>query len=380
MPALFRVAARTRYSRDVVDSATLMSFKPDPAWLQPQPLASASALPAPFYTDTDAAAQETARVFATSWQLVTSSAALAEAGDHVVDDIAGVPIVLVRGEDGELRGFHNVCRHRAGPLAWCNGRGARALRCRYHGWTYTLDGRLRSAPEMDSAQDFDLAGVQLPRVAVAVWQGLVFASLDPAATLSELLAGIDARITGHDLPALVFSHRDSYEIACNWKIYVDNYLEGYHVPHIHPELNKLLDYRSYRTEVADWHSLQWSPLENTGNFYGSGDALYYFVWPNTMLNILPGRLQTNRVVPLAPDRCRVDFDYYYPVQTDDAEQQRRRQDQTFSDAVQQEDVDICLAVQKRLASGSYFAGRLCPKRESGVHHFHELLRRAWRER
>ncbi|MBL8299045.1 MAG: aromatic ring-hydroxylating dioxygenase subunit alpha [Rhodanobacteraceae bacterium] len=356
-----------------------MPFRPDPAWLAPQPLLSASALPAPFYTDADATAQERSRVFVPGWQLVTSAQQLAESGDHVVDEIAGVPVLLVRGDDGELRGFHNVCRHRAGPLAWCSGRGARVLRCRYHGWTYALDGRLRGAAEMDSAQDFDTANVHLPAVAVGVWQGLVFASLAPAMALDDLLAGIAARLAGHDLAALVFSHRDSYEIACNWKVYVDNYLEGYHVPHIHPELNRLLDYRSYRTEVADWHSLQWSPLENSGNFYGSGDALYYFVWPNTMLNVLPGRLQTNRVVPLAADRCRVDFDYYYPARVDAAEQERRRQDRQFSDAVQKEDVDICLAVQKRLASGSYLAGRLCPRRESGVHLFHELLRRAWRE-
>ena len=356
-----------------------MPFRPDPDWLQPQPLERASALPAPFYTDADAAAQEIRRVFAGSWQLVAHAAQLREPGDHIVDEIAGVPVVLMRGDDGTLRGFHNVCRHRAGPLAWCNGRGARALRCRYHGWTYTLDGQLRNAPEMDSAQDFDTAQVQLPPIAVETWQGLVFAALAPETSLGELLGGITARLQGHDLPALVYSHRDSYEIGCNWKVYVDNYLEGYHVPHIHPELNRLLDYRSYRTEVATWHSLQWSPLENNGNFYGQGDALYYFIWPNTMLNILPGRLQTNRVVALAPDRCRVDFDYYYPVQPDEAEQQRRRQDQQFSDTVQQEDVDICLAVQKRLACGSYLAGRLCPRRESGVHHFHELLRRAWRE-
>jgi choline monooxygenase len=356
-----------------------MPFRPDPDWLQPQPLERASALPAPFYIDADAAAQETRHVFNRSWQLVAHAAQLSEPGDHVVDEIAGVPIVLMRGDDGTLRGFHNVCRHRAGPLAWCNGRGARALRCRYHGWTYTLDGQLRSAPEMDSAQDFDPAQVQLPRIAVDTWQGQVFAALAPETSLADLLDGIVARLQGHDLSALVYSHRDSYEIGCNWKIYVDNYLEGYHVPHIHPELNRLLDYRSYRTEVAKWHSLQWSPLENSGNFYGQGDALYYFIWPNTMLNILPGRLQTNRVVALAPDRCRVDFDYYYPVQPDTAEQQRRVQDQQFSNAVQQEDVDICLAVQRRLASGSYLAGRLCPRRESGVHHFHELLRRAWRE-
>lgn len=356
-----------------------MTFVPTPDWLAPQALQTATALAAPFYTDADAARQEQRRVFAHSWQLVAHAAQLREAGDHVVDEIGGVPVLLVRGDDGVLRGFHNVCRHRAGPLAWCSGQGAKALRCKYHGWTYTLQGQLRSAPEMDSAQDFDTQSVQLPPIAVAQWQGLVFAALAPPAPLEDVLAGIDQRLHGHALDGYAFSHRHSYEIACNWKVYVDNYLEGYHVPHIHPALNKLLDYRSYRTEVAAWHSLQWSPLENAGNFYGEGDALYYFVWPNIMLNILPGRLQTNRVVPLGTDRCRVDFDYYYPATADAAEQERRRQDQEFSDEVQQEDVAICLAVQQRLQSGSYLAGRLCPKRESGVHHFHELLRRAWRE-
>jgi choline monooxygenase len=159
-------------------------------------------------------------------------------------------------------------------------------------------------------------------------------------------------------------------------VYVDNYLEGYHVPHIHPELNRMLDYRGYRTELSRWHSLQWSPLESAADLYGNGDALYYWLWPNTMLNILPGRLQTNRVLPLGPQRCRVEFDFYYPADVDDVV--RREHDAAFSDLVQKEDVDICERVQRGLASGSYIAGRLNPLRESGVHHFHELLRAGYR--
>jgi choline monooxygenase len=142
----------------------------------------------------------------------------------------------------------------------------------------------------------------------------------------------------------------------------------------------LLDYRSYTTEIAAWHSLQSSPMETAGNFYGSGEALYYFIYPNTMLNILPDRLQTNRVVALSADRCRVDFDFYYPESSDKTELDRRVRDLEFSDEIQIEDIQICEAVQTGLASGSYEAGRLNPKRESGVHHFHELLRNAWRER
>lgn len=353
-----------------------MASQIDPEWLAPQPPATARALHAALYTEEKAAYAERKCIFAQSWQLLAHAGELTGVGDHVVDAIGGVPVVLVRGEDGTLRGFHNVCRHRAGPVATCNGRGARALRCKYHGWTYRLDGRLRSAPEMDDAEAFDVADVRLPAVAVGEWRGLVFAALGGAPPLEEVLDGMDERIGERGMASWRFERRVGYEIACNWKTYVDNFLEGYHLPHIHPELNRLLDYRSYRTETARWHSLQWSPLESEQGPYGAGDALYYFVWPNTMLNILPGRLQTNRVIPLATGRCRVDFDYYYPDGTPAA---RREQDIAFSDAVQREDIAICEAVQTRLASGSYGAGRLNPKREAGVHHFHELVRRALRE-
>jgi choline monooxygenase len=140
----------------------------------------------------------------------------------------------------------------------------------------------------------------------------------------------------------------------------------------------MLDYRSYRTELADWHSLQWSPLESDAGLYGNGDALYYWLWPNVMLNILPGRLQTNRVLPLGVDRCRVEFDFYYPMDDSGEARARREADRAFSDEVQLEDLRICEDVQRGLASGSYVAGRLNPLRESGVHHFHELLRAAYR--
>jgi choline monooxygenase len=188
---------------------------------------------------------------------------------------------------------------------------------------------------------------------------------------------MDERLGGQDIATYVFHARERYDIACNWKTYIDNYLEGYHVPHIHPELNRMLDYRSYLVETARWHSLQHSPLDSGDALYGSGEALYWFVWPNTMLNVMPGRMQTNRVLPIAPDRCRVVFDYFYPADERNAAERYAR-DREFSDLVQREDVDMCELVQRGLASGSYVAGRLNPLRENGVHHFHELLREAYR--
>jgi len=336
----------------------------------------ASALPARYYFGDDMLAMEQRSVFAQSWQLVAHHNQLAEPGDHVVEKIADVPVIVVRGQDGVLRAFPNVCRHRAGPLALCNGKGARALHCKYHGWTYTLEGQLRSAPEMQAAQDFNLQDIHLPPLRVHEWQGLVFVALSAdTPPFQQVYSGIVERIAPIDLSAMRYLRRDSYDIDCNWKVYIDNFLEGYHLPHVHPGLSRVLDYRAYDTELFPWYSLQSSPLRDGGEFYGEGQAFYYHVYPNVMLNIMPGRLQTNRILPLGPGRCRVEFDYYYAQ--DDKAMSRIAADQAFSDEVQIEDVTICEAVQKGLASGFYEAGRLCPKRESGVWHFQNLLRAAY---
>lgn len=351
--------------------------------------ASAHTLPASSYVEPEMHALEREAIFMRTWHLVAQVSQLERTGDHVVADIAGLPLVVVRGADSVIRALHNVCRHRAGPLATCAGRGARSLRCHYHGWTYTLDGQLKSAPEMGTATGFEVSSIRLPQAQVAVWRGLVFAAVGSAPPLAEVLAGIETRLGAQpgasELEHYVHAGGDSYEIACNWKVYVDNYLEGYHVPHIHPALNRMLDYRSYTTETAIWHSLQSSPLlpsspmtggDAAGGPYRAGEALYYFVFPNTMLNILPDRLQTNRVTPLAANRCRVDFDYFYPAQAPGGAFDN---DRRFSDDVQREDVAICEAVQRGLASGSYTSGRLNPLRESGLIHFQDLVRAALRQ-
>ena len=340
------------------------------------PLDRAHALPARYYFGEAMLEMEQRTVFARSWQLLARSDQLTEPGDHVVETIGQVPVLLVRGKDHVLRAFPNVCRHRAGPLALCNGKGASALHCKYHGWTYTLEGQLRSAPEMQEARDFDVGDIRLPPLRVHEWQGLVFVALsEDVAPFDEVYSGIVERIAPIDLSAMRFLRRETYDIDCNWKVYIDNFLEGYHLPHVHPGLSKVLDYRAYATELFPWQSLQSSPLRDGGDIYGEGEAFYYQVYPNIMLNIMPGRLQTNRILPLGPGRCRVEFDFYYAQ--DEKAQSRVARDAEFSDEVQLEDVTICEAVQRGLASGTYNAGRLCPKRESGVWHFHNMLRTAY---
>ncbi len=344
-----------------------------------QPLATAFALPAHFYSGEAVAKLEQSAVFKRHWQLVCHVSELADEGDYVVATLGILPVILIRTGAG-LRGFHNVCRHRAGPLAECSGKSLRQLRCRYHGWTYNLDGSLRAATEMKDAQDFDIAGIRLPELIVREFEGLVFAAAESPPPFEDYVEGIAARLAqaGHRLADLRLHRHLHYDLDCNWKNYLDNYLEGYHVPHVHPALNQLLDYRNYAIDVAAWHSVQHSPLDGAAGPYGSGEALYYFLYPNSMLNITDGRLQANRVLPLANNRCRIEFDFYYADNGDAEALARRQRDLDFSDTVQAEDARICLDVQRGLDSGSYTAGRLNPLRENAVHHFQERLREDYR--
>ena len=354
-----------------------------PAALRHVPLARAETIPSAWYTDPAYHAFDRAAVLGRHWQYVGPAAQVAVPGQYVAADVAGEPVLVVRDRDGTLRGFYNVCRHRGGPLAMAPCGEAQMLQCKYHGWTYRLDGSLRGVPRFDRVDLFDKRDYGLVPVRVAVWQDLVFACLDPEApALDTALDGIAARIAPLDLRRLRFAHRDVYDVACNWKVYVDNYLEGYHVPLVHPELCDVLSLAGYVTETFAHYSLQHSPLRDDEGRYRTGAdgdaAFYYFIFPNVMLNILPGRLQVNAVHALAPDRCRVVFDYSYAEVDGEAAQRRIAEDVAFSDRVQQEDVEICEHVQRGLASRAYDQGRFSVECEAGVHHFQGLLKGAYR--
>jgi len=342
---------------------------------QLEDVSSAHTFPAHVYqTDLFAVLDKTA-VLQPSWQLAAHMSQLQHTGDYVVHELADQPIIVVNTGAG-IKAFHNVCRHRAGPLAYKNGHGE-TLICKYHGWSYHLNGQLKNAPEMQSTPDFNVCDYQLPEIKTDSWQGLVFVALNSdVPALNECVDGIEQAIKPIEISTMKFCRRDEFVLGCNWKVYVENYLEGYHLPHVHPGLNKLLDYKSYQTELAQWHSYQFSPLENGGGVYGEGQAHYYFIYPNTMLNILPNRLQTNQVLPMKNNQTKVIFDYYYPGQA--GIEALINQDQSFSDEVQNEDIMICEAVQKGLNSGSYDKGRLCMKRESALFHFQQLVRSAYK--
>ncbi len=354
------------------------------ATLDIAPLPRAETIPSAWYTDARFHDFDRDAVFARHWQYVGHMGQLPDPGAYLLAEMAGNPVIVVRDREGGLRAFYNVCRHRGGPLATdaCGRLRKGVLQCRYHGWTYRLDGTLRGVPRFDRTDLFDRKDYGLVPVPLDTWQGLLFVCLDPDAAppLPALLDGIAERIAPMRLDAVHFYRRVAYDVQCNWKVYVDNYLEGYHLPLVHPELCTVLDYRAYVTETGRYHSLQYSPIRDGERQYGAatGEAFYYFVFPNMMLNILPGRLQVNLVLPLAPDRCRVVFDYYYADVTAPAALQAIENDLAFSDRVQAEDIEICEHVQRGLASRAYDRGRFSVDCEAGVHHFQSLLKDAYR--
>jgi len=172
------------------------------------------------------------------------------------------------------------------------------------------------------------------------------------------------------------AHRKEWEVACNWKVYVDNYLEGYHIPIVHPGLMKEIDYARYETDTRQIYSIQHSPIKKTpeGKLRGgSGDeAMFFWIYPNLMLNVYPDNFSTNRIVPLSHDRTLTLFDWYFREPESSATKRLVEETVVFSDEIQREDIGICEAVQRGLKSRTYDRGRYSVLRENGVHHFHRL--------
>src|SRR5215472_6347149 len=211
-------------------------------------IARAWTLPAQLYWDAAAFAAEKEKVFARTWQVVGHVHQVANPGDYFTTDLVGEPLLIVRGADGQLRGFYNVCRHRAGPAA--EGCGSRKLfRCGYHGWTYDLDGTLISATEIEGVKGFRPEDFALVPVRTEEWFNLVFVNLDPQApALRQVLGELPAQAGRFPFASMKLFERRTYDMKCNWKTYVDNYLEGYHLPSVHPGLNRELDYNAYVVE------------------------------------------------------------------------------------------------------------------------------------
>jgi phenylpropionate dioxygenase-like ring-hydroxylating dioxygenase large terminal subunit len=344
------------------------------------PLTEASTIPAPWYVDPRIAELEQQNVFSKTWQLAARLDQLQKPGEFVSTTLAGEPIAIVRGNDGILRGFYNVCRHHAAAVVTQPCGHASLLRCPYHGWSYGLDGSLKGMPEFDGVKNFDRAKNGLVRIRVETWECFVFINLDPdAEPLQEFLGSLVRRIAPLGLTGLHFFDSKIYDLHCNWKVFIDNYLDGgYHVPHLHKSLNSVLDYKQYTIENEDRYCLQSSPMVASNADAATaatrkGDRAWYFwQYPNLMIDCYEGYLDTMYAIPVDTDHCRVIFDFYF----DDISPSRRdynTQSMSVALRVQDEDLGICEDVQRGLKSRAYGAGRLSVNREAGEHLFHRLL-------
>ncbi len=350
-------------------------------------LSRASTLPSRWYTDASMLDLERRKIFYCTWQVVGRTDMVVRSGDYFACDVLGEPVVVTRGMDGVLRAFANVCRHRAGTVAV--GRGNRkSLQCRYHGWTYTLDGRLFAQPEFEGVENWNKAEICLPSYRVETWGPYVFVNLDPVSPpLAEVMGAIPAEVDrmGFEVQKMQFIERRDYTVQCNWKVYVDNYLEGYHIPIAHPALFRELDYEQYRIDTHRYYSSAHAPVrplkegevhDHDRRYVRSQEeskALYYWIFPNFMINLYPDNLQANMILPQGHDRTLTIFEWFFIEPGTGEGWESMQQSIAFSDQIQREDMELCEMVQRGLQSLTYDRGRLSVKRENGVHHFHSLV-------
>jgi choline monooxygenase len=345
------------------------------------PLEQAFTIPAPWYRDKRVADLERNRAFRGTWQVVGRADQVRENGQFFTVDVAGEPVVVVRGEDGQLRAFYNVCRHHAAAVVPDTAGCAKQFRCPYHGWTYGIDGALKGMVEFDGVCNFDRAANGLVPIRFDVWENFLFVNLDGRCMpLQDFLGAVSELVAPLQLTKkLRYFDRRIYTLNCNWKVYVDNYLDGgYHVPHAHKGLSSVIEYTKYTIDNFERSCLQSSPLSSDANTEAGvgatrhGRAFYLWIYPNFMINAYEGVMDTNLVVPLGVDKCAVVFDYYF-TDISAAAEAHNRESIAVSEKVQDEDMAICDAVQRGLQSHAYVAGRLSVRREAGEHLFHRLL-------
>ena len=340
------------------------------------PIEKATTPPSAWYTDRQVLDVERATVFRRSWQAVGRLESLARPGDYISGSLAGEPYVALRGDDDRLHAFYNVCRHHATCVAQGDG-NTRELVCPYHGWTYGLDGRLLKAPRMAGVEDFQREENGLLALEIDTWGPWVFLRQESGAeAINDLLRPLDGHLR---FDGLRFEKQVRYEIDCNWKVFVDNYLDGgYHVGHLHKNLASQLDLEGYRTEVTGKLSLQTCGAGSTDPSAAGADfperleggAVYAFAYPNFMINRYGPMLDTNWVLPLGPRRTLTVFDYFFEPGCDADFIARSL---VASDQVQREDIGICESVQRGLESSAFDVGRYAPRLELAAHHFHRML-------
>lgn len=343
----------------------------------------AETLPAEFYRSETVYEVLKRKVFTRTWHLVCDTDKIKIPGTiypfTMLEGYLNEPLLLTRDHNDTIHCLSNVCTHRGNILVE-NADVVNNMKCRYHGRRFELNGCFRSMPECEDALNFPRPEDNLSKVPFGMWNKLIFASIAPKHKLEDVFRSIDDSLEGVEMHELKFepSRSRDYLVKCNWALYVENYLEGFHIPYVHSSLNEVIDYGSYSTELYAHGNLQLGiakageecfRMRETSPYYGSEiAAFYWWIFPNLMLNFYPWGLSINVVRPLAKDLTKVSFLTYVsdPAKLDKGAG-------AGLDRVEREDEAIVEMVQRGMQSSFYSTGRYSPKREQGVHHFHRLL-------
>lgn len=330
--------------------------------------AVATMLPASAYVDPVVYERERQAIFAREWAFAADTVQLSSPGSYVATTVAGYPIVVVN-DAGTLRGFQNVCRHRGGPLVWDGGGSCKGFVCRYHGWSYGLDGALQTARDFgDDALPRD--GLSLHDVRVEAWRGLVFVNLERGApALVDWLGGFAGECDGYAMESFRPVRRSSHRISANWKVYAENYQEGYHIPLVHPGLNRQIDARRYEVDVREGYCVHRAPAREGA--VTSGTWLWRF--PGLALNLYPNGMCLETYAPVGAGETQIEYVFFFAEGTGADEIEASVASST---AILDEDRVICEVVQRNYASGLYGGGLLSPRHEAGVAYVQELVTRA----
>jgi choline monooxygenase len=337
--------------------ARTLTMSPDPA----------------IYTSQETWQAERAQVFAASWQYVGDARSLARTGDHLASSFAGYRVLVVRQSDGGLKAFHNICRHRAAPVVETDGYARSAvLTCPYHRWAYGLDGGLRTTPEFGDVAGFRCEDHGLLPVHVEDWRGHVFVHLgDNPEPLESALTDLPDLVGDRPLERCELFDSWYVDFDANWKVYTENYVEGYHVPSVHLAFDAELESGTFVTRAHN-KTVTMRATAKAGGLY---EGLWTWTWPTFTLVLFPGGYDVSRICPISPEKTRVHFDIFVDPEANLSDEQKAATSKGVKDLVS-EDMAISEAVHANLASGVFPGGPLSPRHEEGVALLHDMLRKA----
>jgi choline monooxygenase len=354
-----------------------------------RPIEDAVTPPYTWYTEESFLEEEKRLIFQRAWIPVGRIDQVQKPGDYITGEVVGNPWVIVRAEDGQLYAHHNACRHKGAAVAQEHGSCASFV-CPYHGWEYHHNGRLKKAPHLGRQVSFDPQRWGLLPAAVDTWGPFVFIDLDASfggrgnpRNLHTDLAPIKGPLEELGFGNLRWFERREYFMNCNWKVFVDNSLDGgYHVAYAHEGLAEGLDFAGYETisGPAQGHprtAIQVCNTSGTDQRLGA-KVIYAWMFPNFFINRYGNMMDTNIVLPISANRCKVVFDFYFDFDNFEVWESKKRIRQSIADShvIQQEDIEICESAQRGMHSMAWHVGRYSSTLERAVHDFHVLL---WRE-